>query len=639
MTVSFNQARNLGLSLLVGVVAALGLMSLVASNRTIERLTAVIRETQPILSRCMDLRDHVEASQYGFLRYVSGQEADTVAIVAHLDTATERARELEGLVGPADREEVRRFARALSRFRETAMTICSRAGGSADLAAARRLALVENRRLVSSIKALSARIQKRITLALSELVRENLRVQRASILFVTAGVLFSLLVAVVMSRALQRPGRLLLDGLKSMGRGDLTRHIEIRSGDIFEKMAHAFNEMADKRRQAEEALAESERKYRELVQNANSIVLKMDREGRITFFNEFAQSFFGYSESEILGRHVVGTIVPETESSGRDLRAFVDSCCADPERYKNNENENIKKSGERVWISWTNRAIRDEKGEVVGILCVGNDITQRKRLEDQLMQSLKMEAIGCLAGGVAHDFNNLLTAIVGYSDLILASLRAGDPLSKDIGEIKKAAEKATSLTRQLMAFSRRQSIQPQVLDLNSVIRELKRMLQRIAGGGRRVVFELAPRLARVRADRAKLEHVLMNLVANSRDATPPGGTITVATSDATIDRDYSMAVPEARPGRFVCVRVTDNGRGMPKDILERIFDPFFSTKGPDKGAGMGLAIVYGHIKQHGGWITASSEPGKGATFEFYLPAWSTSGGKPGDRDAGERSEG
>ncbi len=246
---------------------------------------------------------------------------------------------------------------------------------------------------------------------------------------------------------------------------------------------------------------------------------------------------------------------------------------------------------------------------------------ERKKLEVQLLQSQKMEAIGELAGGVAHDFNNLLTAITGYAEIILDSIKSDNPMRGRIEEIKKAGDRATSLTSQLLAFSRRQIIQPKVLNLNTLVTELGTMLKRLLGEDISFSIMLEPNLHKIKVDPIQLEQVIMNLVVNARDAMPKGGTIIIKTDNVTIDEQQAKMLPYMRPGKFIRLYVEDNGIGMNKETIQHIFEPFFSTKEESRGTGLGLSVVYGIVKQHNGWINVYSEIGKGSTFKVYLPVF------------------
>ncbi len=252
--------------------------------------------------------------------------------------------------------------------------------------------------------------------------------------------------------------------------------------------------------------------------------------------------------------------------------------------------------------------------------CIFADITERKALEAQLQQAQKMESIGRLAGGVAHDFNNLLTVINGYSQLLLGKLSPGDPLRANLEEIHKAGERAAGLTRQLLAFSRKQVLEPRVLDLNQVVEEMRPMLERLVGEDVEVRVELNAEAGTVRADPHQLEQVVMNLVVNARDAMPGGGKLLIETARVERDESYAQSHPEARAGRYVMLAVSDNGVGMDEETRQRIFEPFFTTKEVGKGTGLGLSMVQGIVAQSGGYINVYSEPGQGTTFKIYLPA-------------------
>ena len=242
-----------------------------------------------------------------------------------------------------------------------------------------------------------------------------------------------------------------------------------------------------------------------------------------------------------------------------------------------------------------------------------------RKSEEQLRQSQKVEAIGRLAGGIAHDFNNLLTIITGYGDLLIGRLAAGAPMRREIEEINKAARRAATLTRQLLAFSRRQILEPKVLDLNSIVRETEKMLIRLIGEDVDLRIITAPGLGRVKADPGQLEQVIMNLAVNSRDAMPQGGMLTIETSDVDLDEAYAGTHVSVRPGHYVRMAVSDTGSGMDRDTMGQIFEPFFTTKGPGKGTGLGLSTVYGIVKQSGGNVWVYSEPGRGTAFKVYLP--------------------
>jgi len=260
--------------------------------------------------------------------------------------------------------------------------------------------------------------------------------------------------------------------------------------------------------------------------------------------------------------------------------------------------------------------------EVDGVPCVlaiTQDVTEAKRLENQFRQAQRMAAVGRMAGGIAHDFNNILTVIMGYSEMVLHRLGSAHPMAKSLGEIKRAAERAATLTRQLLAFSRQQVLYPRVLDLNVVVNNLNQMLRRLIGEDIVLSFQAANPLGYIKADLGQIEQILMNLVVNARDAMPKGGTIAIATSLVELDEAYLDSHFSVRPGRYVLLSVSDTGCGMDEKTLSHIFEPFFTTKGPGQGTGLGLSTVYGIVKQSDGYIWVYSELEKGTTFKLYFP--------------------
>ena len=265
------------------------------------------------------------------------------------------------------------------------------------------------------------------------------------------------------------------------------------------------------------------------------------------------------------------------------------------------------------WVRDAGFPVRDQAGQVVRVAGVAHDFTAHRELEEQYRQAQKMEAVGRLAGGIAHDFNNLLTAILGFSDVALEALPAGSPAGSAVEEVRKASKRAAGLTRQLLAFSRRQVLQPRAVDLNAVVADLGRMLRRVLGPDVELVTDLAPTLHPVLADPGQLEQALTNLVVNARDAMPRGGRVAVRTADVGAGR------PGGRPGPYVLLEVTDTGVGMADEVRARIFEPFFTTKPPGHGTGLGLAMVQGFVEQSGGSVEVESAPGRGATFRVYLP--------------------
>ncbi|MGH9764447.1 MAG: ATP-binding protein, partial [Blastocatellia bacterium] len=298
-----------------------------------------------------------------------------------------------------------------------------------------------------------------------------------------------------------------------------------------------------------------------------------------------------------------------------------------------------RRDGKSIWVLLREREVRDADGTTIGRESTLVEITERKHLEEQLLQSQKMEAIGRLAGGVAHDFNNLLTAILGYSQLASLRLDRPEEVKHDIEEIEKAGRRASALTNQLLVFSRRQVIQPRVVDLNSIVKEAESILRRLIGEDIELVTSLAPAIAPVRADPTQIEQIIMNLAVNARDAMPEGGKLTIETDNVVLDRSYTSRLPEAAHGDYVMLTVADTGHGMNDEIQSHIFEPFFTTKEMGKGTGLGLSTVYGIVKQAGGHLDLWSAPGAGATFKIYLPPFAGSVETPSAKPSADSCRG
>lgn len=506
------------------------------------------------------------------------------------------------------------------------------------------------------------------------------------------------------------------------------------------------------RREAIQALEESEERYRELVESSNSVILRMDEKGNALYINHFAEIFFGFEAHEITGKNVVGTIVPPCDSEGRDMAEMIRNIVLSPEQYTSNINENMTKDGRRVWVSWSNRVVTKQNGEV-RVLCIGQDVTDRKQAEDalresekrfarifrsnpapqvisdidtglfidvndrwldmlgysrdemmgrtsrevgdagiwtdpserdrivaklkkhgrfqnepvefrtktghpipalwsaeavelagrrvmlsmiydeterkqsekereqlrsQLIHAQKMESIGRLAGGVAHDFNNMLSVIQGYTEMAMAKAPAPG-LYQDLEEILKASHRSAAIIRQLLAFARKQTISPRVLDLNDTMENMLKMIRRLIGEDIELYWQPGPGLWPVKMDPAQIDQIVANLCVNARDAIDGVGKLTIETENVDIDPDALAVYGEFQPGQYVMLAISDTGEGMDASTQENIFEPFFTTKPTGKGTGLGLPTVYGIARQNNGFVNVYSEPGKGTTFRIYLP--------------------
>ena len=369
------------------------------------------------------------------------------------------------------------------------------------------------------------------------------------------------------------------------------------------------------RKRAEEALRESVEKFRGMAEQLVDVLFLTDSEGIVTYVSPSTSRMLGWTPEEIVGRHII-EFLPHEEipKAMSNLQAMVVS----GQPSQNLALTMKRKDGSALYTELNASVVRKD-GAVVGTIGLIRDISERRVLEAQLRQAQKMESIGRLAGGVAHDFNNLLTVINGYSQLLLGKLNAADPLRAGLTEIHKAGERAAGLTRQLLAFSRKQVLQPRGLNVNRVVEEMRPMLERLVGEAVEVRVALNAESGVVRADPHQLEQVVMNLVVNARDAMPGGGKLLIETAGVERDESYARLHLEARAGRYVMLAVSDNGVGMDEETRQRIFEPFFTTKGVGQGTGLGLSMVQGIVAQSGGYIDAYSEPGQGTTFKIYLP--------------------
>jgi len=376
------------------------------------------------------------------------------------------------------------------------------------------------------------------------------------------------------------------------------------------------------------ALNKSRRMLAALLESASQAIISIDQAGRVVLANRRTEEMFGYSAEELLGQRIE-LLLPESFRSSHTRQR--DGYFASPHARPMGIGMDL--SGRRrdgtefpVEVSLSYVEIED------GLFAIAfvSDIGQRKRLEEQLMHAQKMEAVGRLAGGVAHDFNNMLTVISGYNRMIIEELSALDPLRGYAEEVQQAADRAAALTNQLLSFSRRQIMKPRVLNVNQLIGQTEKMLRRLIGEDIELVLNLNPEIGNIKADPNHIAQAIVNLAVNSRDAMPSGGRLIVETGNTQLDENYARTHIGVKPGEFVMIAVTDNGHGMDAATRRRIFEPFFTTKERGKGTGLGLATVYGMVKQTGGDIWVYSEPNRGTTFKLYFPrvAGETTGESP-----------
>lgn len=352
-----------------------------------------------------------------------------------------------------------------------------------------------------------------------------------------------------------------------------------------------------------------------ITEHATDAIVGLDLDTKIVTWNRGAERIFGYSAQEILGKPWFLVVPEEAKEACRErfkraaLGGFVET----------EETVRVTKDGRQFPAEMTLTALKDEKGNHIGFVSITRDITERKKFEEQLRHVQKMEAIGQLAGGVAHEFNNILTAIIGYGEILRMNIKEDDPLRRYIEQILASSERAAGLTQGLLTYSRKQVTAPSPVNLNEVIKKMEGLLSRIIGEDIELRTVLTDKDLTVMADRGQIEQVIMNLVTNARDAMPEGGSLSITTELVEIDRDFINNHGYGESGMYALITVTDTGMGIDKKMMDKIFEPFFTTKEIGKGTGLGLAMVYGIIKQHDGYINVYSEPGKGTIFKIYLP--------------------
>ncbi|OGW56012.1 MAG: hypothetical protein A2Z46_07800 [Nitrospirae bacterium RBG_19FT_COMBO_55_12] len=351
------------------------------------------------------------------------------------------------------------------------------------------------------------------------------------------------------------------------------------------------------------------------VEQSPVSIIITDAGGDIEFVNPKFTQITGYTFEEVLGKNP--RILKSGETPPEEYKRLWETVTAG--NVWHGVFHNRKKNGELFWEAAAISPIQNDEGTITNYLAIKEDITERKKLEEQLRHAQKMEAVGQLAGGIAHDFNNILTAIIGYGNIAIMKIPEGDPLRHYLGQMLAAAERAAALTKSLLAFSRKQIINPQPVSVNVIIERVGKLLHRSIGEDIELKIVLTEKDTTVLADSGQIEQVLINLAMNARDAMPNGGNLIIETGQAEIDDQYIKGHGYGKRGMYVLISITDSGEGMDEKIRERIFEPFFTTKEVGKGTGLGLSMVYGSIKQHNGFINVYSEPGRGTTFTIYLP--------------------
>ena len=459
------------------------------------------------------------------------------------------------------------------------------------------------------------------------------------------------LASALVAQRIARPVRQLAVGAVAISRGELVQRVEPTTSDEIGQLAAAFNNMArqlheqrsallEQRTALEAAHGELRRRFAELsdlksytdhiLDSLVNGIVTLDLEGRVVTLNGSAEALLGCVAAEVRGRPLTDVLahIPEAVAI---LQAAI--------QWRTGRSGTVTlpgRMGGTVPVEITTATLKGGEGQDLGVIVIVRDLTAVRALEAQLRHAQKMEAVGRLAGGVAHDFNNLLTVITGRSQLLLLKLPPESALRRDVELVEETAHRASALTRQLLAFSRKQMVQPRIVDLNEVVRGMETMLSRLIGEDIALTTRLDPTAGCVRADPAQLEQMVVNLAVNARDAMPLGGRLTLETSYVRLDEGFARQHVGLRPGPHVRLTVRDTGVGMDGLIKAHLFEPFFTTKGPGKGTGLGLATVYGIVTQSGGAIRVESEPGQGATFTIDLPRVDAPADLPADPSDPER---
>ncbi len=455
---------------------------------------------------------------------------------------------------------------------------------------------------------------------LYEPIQRDIRDITTALIWIILGALgMGSLASVIFAGVITKPLSKLVGVAREVAGGNLSERVKISTGDEIGELGQKFNEMLDIRQEAEEKARQSEVYIKNILESVNDAFIVVDQEYRIISVNRAYCAQANMPPEEIIGKQCY-------EISHRsNVPCFMaGERCPVKHTLESHAPDNVVhvhrgSDGLPFDIEIRSFPLMDSSGTVKSVIEVIRDVSEKRRLEEQLRQSQKMEAIGILSGGIAHDFNNILQAVVGCGELLGDSMEAGDPRKKYIEVIMSSAGKATDLIKGLLAFSRKQISNQKTMDINQILRNAEKILSRVIGEDIELVLDLSPQDIIVLADPSQMDQVLMNLVTNARDAMPEGGRLKVSSEVIEIDDEFVRTYNYGTQGMYGLVSVSDTGKGMDKETLEKIFDPFFSTKEVGKGTGLGLAVVYGIVEQHNGVIHAYSELGKGSTFKIYLP--------------------
>jgi two-component system, cell cycle sensor histidine kinase and response regulator CckA len=400
-------------------------------------------------------------------------------------------------------------------------------------------------------------------------------------------------------------------------RGGEIFHAEVSSSlfaiggrQVIQKIVRNITE----RKLMEKELKQTKEYLENVIENAVDAIGIVERQGRFILWNKRAAELFGYSTEEMKGRHYSSLYADER------TRDDVLTLLREEGVVRQFEISMLRKDGNEMPMELSMNVLKNDEGETIGSLCLARDLTEKKMLEAQLLHATKMEAVGTLAGGIAHDFNNLLQAIQGYADLLLFDKKESEPEYRELKEINRAAQRGAELTKQLLTFSRKVDAKLRPINLNLEVKQIVGLLERTIPKMVAIEVQLEKDLKRVNADPTQMEQTIINLAVNAKDAMPEGGKLIIETGNRFLSEEYCRLRPDLKPGPYVLLTITDTGHGMDRETLQHIFDPFFSTKEVGKGTGLGLAMVYGIVKNHGGHIECISEPGQGSRFEIYLPA-------------------